>query len=138
MGRSLVVAAVLVDDLARPSRLLAARRTRPADLAGLWEFPGGKVEAGEEPMAALHREIGEELGISITLGSKLTGPAGDAWPLQAPWQMQLWWALPGGEPRPLEGHDQLRWLSAATLDSVPWLPSNRAIVHAVSSSIAAD
>ena len=45
--RQLVVGAIIVDSLAQPTRVLAARRSRPAKLAGSWEFPGGKVEEGE-------------------------------------------------------------------------------------------
>lgn len=131
-----VVAAVLVDDLRRPTRLLAARRTAPAALAGRWEFPGGKVEPGEGLEAALHREIREELGVAVTLGELVCGPEGPWWPLRPGWVMALWWAVTtpdhghGGlpEPEPLQDHDQLRWLTAATIDEVPWLESNTAIV----------
>lgn len=58
----MVVAAVLVD--AR-GRVLLARRPEGKPLAGLWEFPGGKVEPGEEPVAALRRELAEELGLDM-------------------------------------------------------------------------
>ena len=51
-----------------PTWLLAARRTEPPALAGGWEFPGGKVEPGEEAGGALHREIREELGVSVRAG----------------------------------------------------------------------
>jgi 8-oxo-dGTP diphosphatase len=57
-----VVAAVLRD---RRGRILLARRTAGRDLAGAWEFPGGKVEPGESPEQALARELDEELGIRI-------------------------------------------------------------------------
>ena len=70
----LVVAAAIVDDLARPQRLLAARRRAPAELAGGWEFPGGKVEPDETPVAALHRELREELAVSVRLGAEVLGP----------------------------------------------------------------
>lgn len=63
-----VVAAILRD--AR-GRILLARRTEGRDLAGLWEFPGGKVDAGETPEAALVRELHEELGIDVTVGDAL-------------------------------------------------------------------
>ncbi|HOZ25570.1 MAG TPA: NUDIX domain-containing protein, partial [Thermomonas sp.] len=51
--------------------VLLARRTEGRDLAGLWEFPGGKVEAGESPEVALVRELREELGIEATVGASL-------------------------------------------------------------------
>ncbi|MGD9501735.1 MAG: 8-oxo-dGTP diphosphatase MutT [Methyloceanibacter sp.] len=58
----LVAACVLLDDAAR---VLLARRPEGRPLAGLWEFPGGKIEAGEVPEDALVRELAEELGIQI-------------------------------------------------------------------------
>ena len=58
----LVVAAALVDD---EGRVLIAQRPEGKQLAGLWEFPGGKVEPGERPEAALIRELDEELGIQV-------------------------------------------------------------------------
>ena len=63
-----VVAGVLQD--AR-GRILLARRTEGRDLAGLWEFPGGKREPGESPEAALARELHEELGVDVDLGAPL-------------------------------------------------------------------
>lgn len=60
-----VVAAVLRDPR---GRILLARRTEGRELAGLWEFPGGKVEPGETPEVALVRELREELGIEASVG----------------------------------------------------------------------
>jgi 8-oxo-dGTP diphosphatase len=59
----LVAAAALVDS---DGRVLIAQRPQGKQLAGLWEFPGGKVEPGETPEAALIRELREELGIEVT------------------------------------------------------------------------
>ena len=59
----LVVAAALLDP---DNRILLAQRPEGKSMAGLWEFPGGKIEPGESPENALIRELGEELGIDIT------------------------------------------------------------------------
>jgi 8-oxo-dGTP diphosphatase len=125
----LVVAAVIVDDLIEPTRLLAARRAAPSVLAGGWEFPGGKVEAGEDPTAALHRELDEELQITVELGRELRRPAGGAWPISARGELRLWFALiSSGVPTPTGSHDELRWLTGDQLDTVDWLPADRAII----------
>jgi 8-oxo-dGTP diphosphatase len=127
-----VVAAVIVDDLDHPTRLLAARRSAPAALAGRWEFPGGKVEPGEEELSALRRELVEELGVTVALGAELPAPDGGAWPITSKHRMRVWFArLREGVPEPLEDHDELRWLTAAELDDVPWLEGDVQIVTAL-------
>lgn len=132
-----VVAAVIVDDLDQPTRLLAARRSAPPTLAGRWEFPGGKVEPGEEHLAALHRELGEELGVTVAVGGELPGPDGGAWPITTKHRMRVWFAhVRDGVPQPLEDHDELCWLTADELDDVPWLDGDVQIVAALALHLA--
>lgn len=127
-----VVGAAVVDSLASPCRLLVARRSAPPALAGLWEFPGGKVEPGETCPEALHRELMEELGVSVRLGTEIKGPHVQGWPLNERAAMRVWLAeLTSGVPRPLEDHDLLKWLelgSAETLEALPWIPADYPIV----------
>ncbi|WP_281154981.1 (deoxy)nucleoside triphosphate pyrophosphohydrolase [Streptomyces sp. HYC2] len=114
--RIVVVGAALLDG----GRLLAARRSAPAELAGRWELPGGKVEPGERPEAALVRELREELGVETEAVERVPG----SWPLRPPYELQVWTARlrPGSaDPKPLQDHDDLRWLTPAEIWSVPWL-----------------
>ncbi|MGJ6979204.1 (deoxy)nucleoside triphosphate pyrophosphohydrolase [Aestuariimicrobium soli] len=122
--RRLVVAGLLVRD----GRLLAAQRSYPDDLAGLWEFPGGKVEPGEEPGRALVRELREELGLEVTVGEVLEGPDDGLWPINDRWAIKAFWCEAGDrEPQALE-HAALRWVADA--DEVEWLPADVAIASA--------
>lgn len=128
----LVVAAALVDDLNQPTRLLAAQRSKPKSLQGRWEFPGGKVDPGETPTQALHRELREELGVEIHLGNELVGPSAGVWELTDQYVMRLWFAqVRAGEPQALTEHSQLRWLEAGAWLSVPWLDPDLPIVREI-------
>lgn len=128
----LVVAAAVVDSVDRPRRLLAARRHRPTTLAGRWEFPGGKVDPGETPQQALHRELREELGIGVRLGHEVPPADGGAWRISARYRLRLWLAeVTEGEPQPLVEHDELRWLDAGRWLDVDWLDPDVPIVEAL-------
>ena len=128
----LVVGAAVVDDLERPTTLLAARRTEPATLAGGWELPGGKVEPGESPIEALHRELAEELGVEVEVGLELTGPDGDGWPMPPRYRMRVWRVrVVRGVPAQIEDHDQVRVLGPGEWLDVAWLPADVPIVRAL-------
>jgi 8-oxo-dGTP diphosphatase len=116
-----VVGAVLRDG---DGRVLAARRDSPPG----WELPGGKVEPGESERAALVRELREELGVSVDVGTRV----GPDVPIGPDLLLRGWTAvLADGEPTALE-HAELRWLAPAELDTVAWLPADRPIIAAVS------
>ncbi len=128
-----------MDSLAEPSRLLVARRTAPPQFAGMWEFPGGKIEQGESAEQALHRELDEELGVRVRLGAELAGATATGWPLNERAAMRVWFAaLVDGEPRPLEDHDELRWVDLRNREEVldlPWIPADLPIVEALLTAV---
>lgn len=124
-----VVAAALCDELEMPTRILAARRRTPADLAGRWELPGGKVEKGESPTDALRRELLEELHVSVTLGAELRNPAGGCWPISADLEMRVWFAVIGaGKAMLSSAHDGLAWRGRSDLAALDWLDADRPVV----------
>jgi 8-oxo-dGTP diphosphatase len=110
-----VVAAVLIHD----GRALACRRAPHVTGAGTWEFPGGKVEAGESPEAALAREMREELGIDVTVGALVDRsevPVGDR-----VIDLACYLADPvGALPTTSTDHDELRWVPLADLGALDW------------------
>ena len=127
--KRLVVGGVIVDDLFAPSRVLAARRTRPPSLRGRWEFPGGKVEPGESPQEALTRELREELGISVVVGAELVEPDRGTWQISRDLEMRLWFVtVAAGDPLAGDSHDELKWLDADSLDSVNWLDADQQVL----------
>lgn len=128
----LVVGAVVVDDYPNPSRVLAARRTHPPELAGQWEFPGGKVEPGESPEQALIRELFEELAIDVQVVNELHDLLSDTWPASNGYQMRLFYVtIRAGEPIPIDGHDALVWLNYESIGDVRWLESDLRAVDRV-------
>ncbi|MFM7627964.1 MAG: (deoxy)nucleoside triphosphate pyrophosphohydrolase [Algoriphagus sp.] len=110
-------------------KLLAAQRSHAMDLAGSWEFPGGKLKEGEEPSAGLAREIQEELCIHIECLSALT-PVEFSYPTKnirlLPW-LACW---KSGELRPQE-HAQVAWLDKEQLYSLSWAPADLPVVREV-------
>jgi 8-oxo-dGTP diphosphatase len=120
--RRVIVAAVIVTN----GHVLACERSAPPEVAGRWEFPGGKVERGETDEAALVRECAEELGVRVAVGPRV-GPDVPLAHGRAVLRVFAVTLLAGDVPRNLE-HTSMRWLAADELDSVPWLPADKPIV----------
>ncbi|MCC7258599.1 MAG: (deoxy)nucleoside triphosphate pyrophosphohydrolase [Gammaproteobacteria bacterium] len=121
-----VVAGVLGDG---QGRVLVTQRTAGRELAGYWDFPGGKVAAGEAPLAALRRELREELGIELRDAAPLLryqhGHQGRVVLLDV-WMVQRY----DGEPSGLEGQP-LRWEAVDRLLETGLLEADRPIVEAL-------
>lgn len=116
-----VVAAVIMKD----GKVFATQRGYGEFKDG-WEFPGGKVEAGESPEEALRREIREELEVEINVGDLIDTIEYDYPAFHLSMKCYAC-TIAGGSPHLLE-HEAARWLSADQLDSVAWLPADITLI----------
>ncbi|WP_308283497.1 NUDIX domain-containing protein [Pseudonocardia nigra] len=116
---------VVATALQRGGRLLVAQRTRPPALAGRWELPGGRVEAGESEPDAVVRECREELGVPV----RVTGRIGTDLPIDAGvlrvHTAELDPTAP--DPQPID-HAALRWVGPDEVADVDWVDADRAVV----------
>ena len=118
--RQVVVGVAVIRD----SRVLAALRSGPG---GGWEFPGGKVEAGESDEQAAVRELREELALDIEVGASL----GPEQPIGERYLLRVYLAeLIAGEPV-LHEHSETRWVTRSELDGLAWLPADRPFLPAL-------
>jgi 8-oxo-dGTP diphosphatase len=134
-GVTQVVGAALVDD--RQRVLVAQRGSGP--LSGLWEFPGGKVEPGEDDLAALVRECREELGVDVVpqafLGEvPLDGVVAGGVPGAS--TLRVWWGRVADGELVAHEHAELRWLPADELEHLDWIPADRPLLPAVRTLLA--
>ncbi len=119
-----VVAAIIVDD----GKVLATQRGY-GEFEGGWEFPGGKVEAGETPEQAIVREIREELNASIRVDDFLVQVEHDYPTFHL--SMKCFICSLDGSGFQLLEHHAARWLDVANIDSVDWLPADIKVVDAI-------
>ena len=119
-----VVAAII----SKSDKILATQRGY-GEWKDWWEFPGGKMEAGETPEEALRREIREELSAEISVDDYVTTVEYDypAFHLT----MHCYLCSLTGDALHLNEHEAARWLSSADIDSVDWLPADRLVVKAL-------
>lgn len=102
--------------------VLCARRSERMSIPLLWEFPGGKVEPGEEPRATLRREVGEELGCEVEVG-ELVADATHDYPGLTVRLITYECRVVAGVLEPRE-HAELRWVSPERLGELDWAPAD--------------
>ena len=133
LGILLVAAVALVDT---DGRVLLTRRPEGKTMAGLWEFPGGKVKAGETPEAALDREIREELSIDICVPClsplSFASHAYDSFHLLMPLYICRKW---DGIPRPQEGQETA-WTRAERLRDYAMPPADEPLIATLEAALA--
>lgn len=108
-------------------RYLACKRPQGKHLGGLWEFPGGKVDAGETPQIALARELMEELGIKVEVGDALEAVI---WNYErGPIRLQPYFCrILEGEPAAIE-HEQLLWCAAEDFAALLWADADLPVLE---------
>jgi len=116
-----VVAAVVV----REGKLLLCQRPDGDHLPLLWEFPGGKIDAGETPEEALARELDEELGVVATVGPQVAEVL-HTYPEKRVW-IRFYRATIEGEPSPLI-HERVEWVALGSIGDYPAPPPNAEVI----------
>lgn len=127
VSTTIVAAGVLFDG----GKVLVTQRKAGSHLAGAWEFPGGKVEPGEDPRAALVRELGEELGVEARAGD-VVEVTFHRYPEKAVLLLFFEAMLAEGSPAPSAVDvAALRWAGPDDLDEAAFPPADRAVLRKV-------
>jgi len=119
------VGAVLI----RGQMILAAQRSSTMSLAGMWEFPGGKIEPNESPKEALLRELKEELLCTAEIGEHIQTTEYE-YEFGIVVLTTYYCSLKGDEPR-LTEHSEIRWIHVTKLDQLNWAPADIPAVEKV-------
>ena len=123
-----VVAAVICDSITQKKKIFATARGY-GEFKGLWEFPGGKIEAGETPQQALCREIMEELDTKIKVYDLIDTVEYDYPDFHL--SMDCFWCEVTEGILTLKEAEAAKWLTRETLDSVNWLPADLALIDKI-------
>ena len=128
-----VVAAIIkaVNENGEP--IIFATQRGYGDFKGGWEFPGGKIEAGETPQDALVREIKEELETEISVGELIDTIEYDYPTFHL--SMDCFWAEIVSGDLVLTEHADAKWLTKAQLDDVEWLPADITLIDKIKETI---
>ena len=124
-----VVAAITKAVNENGETIIFATQRGYGDLKGGWEFPGGKIEAGETPQEALIREIKEELEIDISVGELIDTIEYDYPTFHL--SMDCFWTEIVSGDLVLREHAAAKWLTKEELDSVDWLPADIALIEKI-------
>lgn len=128
-----VVAAVIRKEDAQGVKQILATQRGYGEWKGGWEFPGGKVEAGEEPRQALEREIREELDAAIEVGECIDTVEYDYPNFHL--SMDCFWCELCNGALTLKEHQDAKWLKKEELDSVDWLPADITLVDKIQKAL---
>ena len=124
-----VVAAVIKAVNESGEELILATQRGYGDFKGMWEFPGGKIEAGESPEEALEREIREELCIEVEVLDWITTVEYDYPTFHL--SMDCFWCVVSSGRLVLKEAEAAKWLHSKELHSVNWLPADIEVVEAI-------
>ncbi len=124
-----VVAAIIKENNKENEPIIFATQRGYGEFKGGWEFPGGKIEAGETPQEALKREIKEELDTEILVGDFIDTIEYDYPTFHL--SMDCFWCQIVSGDLVLKEHEAAKWLTKEKLDSVDWLPADITLIEKI-------
>ena len=124
-----VVAAIIKENNKENEPIIFATQRGYGEFKGGWEFPGGKIEAGETPQEALKREIKEELDTEISVGALIDTIEFDYPTFHL--SMDCFWCQIVSGDLVLKEHEAAKWLTKEKLDAVDWLPADITLIEKI-------